>query len=127
MDEVEYEVGGDWPVGPDGSGATLARIKAGAHSGPRSWAASAEIGGTPGRANFEEPGLVTTGVPLVTLGEEWRYLDTGAAPAEGWKLAGFDDAAWKTGPSLLAGGGGTLGSNTGGGGAATGLIASWSF
>lgn len=126
MDEVEYGVGGDWPVGPDGSGATLARIKAGAHSGPQYWSASAEIGGTPGRANFKEPGSQAESILLITLGEEWKYWDAGTPPPEGWTQAGFDDAAWKTGKSLLAGGGAKLGSN-GGGGSTEGLIASWSF
>ena len=57
MDTVTYSDGGDWPVGADGSGATLARRNS--ESGdpsPASWAASAETGGTPGRVNFAVAG-----------------------------------------------------------------------
>jgi len=53
MDELDYEDGGGWPVGADGSGATLARLREGsAESGAAAWAASRERGGTPGAPNF---------------------------------------------------------------------------
>jgi hypothetical protein len=33
MDSVSYSVGGDWPVGPDGSGVSLAKQDEDADSG----------------------------------------------------------------------------------------------
>ena len=56
MDEVEYEDGGDWPVGADGSGVTLARRLAAAKEGPEEWTMSASMGGTPGGDNFTTEG-----------------------------------------------------------------------
>ena len=42
-----------WPVGPDGTGATLAKSNEETASDlPASWATSAQTGGTPGRINF---------------------------------------------------------------------------
>ena len=32
---------------------------------------------------------------------EWRYLDSGSPPGDGWREAGFDDASWKAGPGPL--------------------------
>jgi hypothetical protein len=64
MDTLDYGVGGRWPVGPDGSGATLARRRAGAADpGPDAWTASREIGGTPGTPNFPD-GPLPDGVRL---------------------------------------------------------------
>ena len=59
MDEVDYNDNHPWPVAPDGSGASLARIRrdtASDHSA--SWDASRQINGTPGAANV-------TGAPAV--------------------------------------------------------------
>ena len=56
MDEVTYNNNWPWPVAPDGSGATLARIRrdtAGASSA--SWAASRSPNGTPGATNSTGP------------------------------------------------------------------------
>lgn len=64
MDELAYEDSGRWPAGADGSGATLARRRAGAADpGPDAWAASREVGGTPGAANFPA-GPLPAGVRL---------------------------------------------------------------
>lgn len=53
MDTVDYKDSGDWPAGPDGSGATLARRNSEwAQPGPGSWVASAKTNGTPGQVNF---------------------------------------------------------------------------
>jgi len=40
-------------------------------------------------------------VTLVATGSTWQYLDTGAAPANNWTGASFDDTAWKTGRAKL--------------------------
>ena len=53
MDSVSYGDSGDWPDGADGSGVTLARRNSeSAAPDAANWAASADTGGTPGRANF---------------------------------------------------------------------------
>jgi hypothetical protein len=53
VNEVDYGVSGDWPVAPDGSGVSLAKLDHSAGSAsPQSWTFSAQMGGTPGRENF---------------------------------------------------------------------------
>ena len=45
MDWVEYGTGGDWPVGPDGGGVSLAKINPNAASPPATnWTMSAKVG-----------------------------------------------------------------------------------
>lgn len=62
MDSVTYDTKRDWPVGPDGSGVSLAKINPNLASATSSnWAASAQLGGTPGALNFP------TGVPTPPL------------------------------------------------------------
>ncbi len=108
MDEVTYSDGGDWPLGPDGSGVTLARRFTSAASGPEQWSASRDVGGTPGLSNFQAAGSTNIRTRVVPVGATWKYLDTGAAEPAGWKTAGFDDAAWKSGPTIITGGGAVL-------------------
>ena len=68
MDEIDYSDGGDWPVAPDGSGSTLAKMSPNLASGEvASWTHSAEIGGTPGAFNFP----VSSG-PMVNVLEQWN-------------------------------------------------------
>ena len=59
MSSVEYGDRGLWPVAPDGSGVSLAKIDANSASDAMdSWAASAQVGGTPGTENItRRPGL----------------------------------------------------------------------
>ncbi len=71
MDELDYRDGGRWPVGADGSGATLSRLRRSAESGPAAWAASAAIGGTPGGPNFP----AQTPAPLVRISETAGAFD----------------------------------------------------
>ena len=53
MDEMIYGDESPWPPGPDGSGATLAKISPYlASSEPTHWRSSPQIGGTPGQPNF---------------------------------------------------------------------------
>ncbi len=35
-------------------------------------------------------------------GANWRYQDTGSAPAQNWQQADFDDAAWKEGSGIFS-------------------------
>lgn len=56
MDRVNYGRDGQWPAEPDGTGPTLAKRHPDSASEPaKSWASSAQAGGTPGAENF--PGL----------------------------------------------------------------------
>lgn len=53
---------------------------------------------------------VTVGAPeqtmtLVARGADWKYLDTGVAPAANWQTAAFNDSAWLSGPARLGFGG----------------------
>ena len=78
--------------------------------GPRLLAQEVGVAGEKGLP--EEPKVVGPRVPLDADGEvfegwfpkgegEWRFLDTGELPGEGWRTLGFDDSAWKKGPGLL--------------------------
>ena len=52
MDEVNYDVEGDWPVAPDGSGVSLVKIDPEAASVPaENWGWSGQVGGSPGAVN----------------------------------------------------------------------------
>ncbi|MEZ5323483.1 MAG: lamin tail domain-containing protein [Verrucomicrobiales bacterium] len=54
MNEVDFRDSGAWPVGADGSDATLAKKwRETASDDARSWRASTAIGGSPGAANPE--------------------------------------------------------------------------
>lgn len=53
MSAVEYADDGDWPIGPDGSGASMAKFAPlSASELSQNWRSSTEVGGTPGRDNF---------------------------------------------------------------------------
>ena len=53
MDKFDYGDEGQWPIAPDGSGATLAkRDQNGISDGPGNWTSSVLIDGTPGGRNF---------------------------------------------------------------------------
>ncbi len=53
MDLLDYNDRGNWPVGPDGSGATLAKRSVHlATAEASSWATSRQMNGTPGAENF---------------------------------------------------------------------------
>lgn len=118
MDSITYSDGGDWPAGADGSGATLARRDSeSAGTSPSGWTASADSGGTPGRANFAVNGQGPTVTTPVTLDSNWKYFV--GAPAAGWEQPAFSDASWSTGQSLLYSGTPTLG------GGSDGLLGYW--
>jgi len=56
------------------------------------------------------PVTVTVTSPTVTQeliwsGADWKFLDTGVAPAATWPTAGFSDSAWKTGRTRIGFGG----------------------
>ena len=66
MDRLTYGVDGAWPPGPDGSGASLAKLQPDlATLSPENWTTSAQWGGTPGTTNFPTPPLPTPNPHLV--------------------------------------------------------------
>ncbi len=69
MNEVRYDDRAPWPLGPDGSGASLAKVArdASAQEGDH-WATSTQVGGTPGERNF--PDDQTPAATLVI--NEWQ-------------------------------------------------------
>ena len=87
MDRIAYDDSGDWPVGADGSGATLAkRDQRSADNRPANWVASREIGGTPGALNFPLSGGPPLEIETVIAGwdAEWRYNESDDL-APGWE------------------------------------------
>ena len=101
MDEVTYGDADDWPLGADGSGATLARRGSNAAGGAAAWTASAQLGGTPGLKNFTEAGDPPTVTTLIALNAAWKYRDNNVAQPVDWTGAAFDDSAWPAGGALL--------------------------
>ncbi len=100
MDELSYGDSGDWPVGADGSGATLARVRASAAAGAANWTTSAQVAGTPGALNFPNYNVQTT-TTAVANGASWKYSDTVGAPAANWADPAYSDAAWAQGNASL--------------------------
>lgn len=96
LDVLSYGDRGKWPIGADGSGATLAKQWGDLSSNrPESWRASSELGGTPGRENFPPPPApVSHG--FINRHDGWKYFG-GGRPQGDWTAVAFDDAAWATG------------------------------
>ena len=118
MDSLTYSDSGDWPAGTDGSGATLARRNSeSANPDVSSWAASADTGGTPGRANFAVSGQAPTVTTASDLNAMWKYFV--GTPIAGWEQPAFDDSAWGAGQSLFYFGSPTLA------GGSDGLLGYW--
>ncbi len=110
MDEFSYGDSGKWPVGPDGSGFTLAKLDAQGGGQAVNWTTSAQVNGTPGAAN-----LITAG-PSVALNEvsgasdatfrlELYNYGANSVALDGWQIVNGDTAAAYTFPvsSLAAG------------------------
>ncbi len=104
MDEISYGDSGVWPIGADGSGATLAKADPeSATAFPGNWRASAEIGGTPGAVNFPESTQAGPDLPLIAIGGTWRYNETGDDLGANWAASAHlvDNVDWFSGPALL--------------------------
>ena len=133
MDRLDYSDGGDWPAGADGSGATLARrLQNEARHDSEGWAASNEVGGTPGGSNFSDADTVeTTITPIKIDSAAWRYEDSNTALPAQWKNTAFADSAWSTGRALFYNGSAKPGEPVPPGtvlsGAGEGLYAYWSM
>src|SRR6266536_686722 len=102
MDWVEYGTDGDWPVGPDGGGVSVAKFNPNAASHPATnWTASAQIGGTPGASNFAGPNATATNTILVNMADAWKYQNSGLDWGTTWRGINFDDTGWASGPALF--------------------------
>ncbi|MES2467525.1 MAG: lamin tail domain-containing protein [Verrucomicrobiota bacterium] len=120
MDEMTWSDGGDWPVGADGSGSTLARTQQGtAAAGPENWTASPEAGGTPKASNFAAAGAPAAVTQVISRTDNWKARAENTAPPAGWKAIGFDDSTWTSGAAAFYAG--TPASS----GAGEGLLAWW--
>ena len=95
MESFEYGPDGDWPVGPDGGGVSLAKRDPGRPSqGARNWTESTQIGGSPGTTNFSNALVLGPKSTVVPVTANWRYEDSGTDLGTGWRAAGFDDSGW---------------------------------
>ncbi len=98
MDRLSYEADGNWPVGPDGAGVSLAKRDRNTASDPAAnWTVSAEQGGTPGVDNFPLIGVALPDIPLVTFESEWKYNASGQDLGTAWRGTNYDDSAWSSG------------------------------
>jgi len=120
MDVIDYNDGGDWPAGADGTGLTLAKIDPDTASGPaENWTVSAEPNGTPGADNglagtvaiptdthvandivineimyHHQPIWETDTTPFADSNEEWIELYNrtgGSIDITGWRLKGVGE------------------------------------
>lgn len=102
MDRISYEADGDWPVGADGAGPSLAKRDRNTASRPaRNWIVSAQGGGTPGADNFPLVGVALPDIPLVTFESDWKYDAAGQDLGTAWRDASYNDSAWSSGRAWL--------------------------
>lgn len=103
MDELSYADAADWPVGADGSGATLAKRHPEAASLPaESWMTSAQAGGSPGAHNFAFGGDDDAQTHAIEPRGDWRYDASGNDLGSAWREFGFDDSSWSVGAADFA-------------------------
>lgn len=101
MDEITYADSGDWPVAPDGSGASLAKRRPNtASAAPQNWTWSPLSGGTPGRENFPSRDTPPVRHKLIKALDTWRYTDAGIDLGAAWRQLDYnEDSNWRTGVS----------------------------
>ncbi len=105
MDAVSYGVDGDWPVGPDGAGVSLAKCdEDSASAAPESWRASAELGGTPGRVNFPSASIGLSESQPIPMTGVWKYEASGVELGSAWRAPEFVDEGWTAGAGLFQAG-----------------------
>jgi hypothetical protein len=80
MNVVEYSDAGDWPVGADGSGFSLAKLdKYASSDAAKNWTTSRNLNGTPGAANFPSgpdpgPAVVFNEIASASGGGFWLEI-----------------------------------------------------
>lgn len=98
MNVVDYNDNGDWPVGADGTGLTLAKALRNLDSeSVESWTTSEQFGGTPGSANFTEPGETIDTMLLGETNSVTAWVPTDGNLGTSWTAASFDDSGWLSG------------------------------
>ena len=113
MDVLTYSDGDRWPVAPDGTGVSLAKInKDGASAAVENWSSSVLVGGTPGASNFDALQVSATALAIneiapATDGQFWfELVNHGTAPVNltGYVVASTDGSQHTlTGPTLAPG------------------------
>ncbi|MFL2451842.1 MAG: lamin tail domain-containing protein [Verrucomicrobiales bacterium] len=107
---VRYNDRGKWPVAADGAGHSIKlKNKYLSCENFDNWIASASPGGTPGAEpagtdgqRFSDPSLnLSEFFPIVSLGDEWRYDDSGNDLGNAWTQSEFDDSSWKQGNGMF--------------------------
>lgn len=102
MDSLRYGDDEPWPVQADGSGLSLAKLRAtDASDRAENWTFSAQLGGTPGAPNAVDPEAPPTLVELFPLESTWRYEDSGAYPSADWAQPSYNDGAWSEGDAAF--------------------------
>ena len=102
MDSVKYGVDGDWPIGCDGAGPSLAKYdEDSASDNSANWRTSSQAGGTPGAANFPQDVISVVSSMVVASDAVWNYDSSGTNWGTAWREAGFNDSAWASGAGLL--------------------------
>jgi hypothetical protein len=102
MDAVSYDVDGDWPVGADGAGPSLAKFdEDGAGDKGRYWRLSEQSGGTPGAPNFPPRITTITSLKAVAFDSAWRFNASGTDPGSAWRTNSYDDGSWSSGAGLF--------------------------
>jgi hypothetical protein len=95
LDSLRYNDKTPWPTEADGSGPSLERAVSSAFADePLNWR-TARDGGSPGRTNRFDLGL------LVTAGSRWRYRVTPASLGDAWRDADYSDTLWPDGDAPL--------------------------
>jgi len=102
MDELDYDDRDPWPTGPDGSGASLAKIRPDdATASPEHWRSSDQVGGTPGSRNFPEDPTADQRIDSLIAG---KAPATVLVPTAGdailgttWTALDFDSSGWTQG------------------------------
>ena len=104
MDELSFGDSGRWPVGADGSGATLSKRDPGSGGGlPEAWTASWQTGGTPSVRNFPDGLLLGPLQSLSGMGSGWIYQQ-GTDPGPNWAQTTYTAGAggWLAGTGAFA-------------------------
>ena len=104
MDRLIYGDNDPWPVAPDGSGVTLAKVNPDSGTAQaENWTASAQLGGTPGAVNF--PSADDVQLEVVTAIERnavWRFNESGDDLGSNWAESNHPVGGnWKEGAGAL--------------------------
>ncbi len=104
MDRLSWSDSGRWPLGADGSGASLSKLLPDNSSAlPEAWSASWQTGGTPGKVNFPEGPVLGPAQPRISTGSGWIFLQ-GADPGAEWAgtPATAGQGGWQSGTGAFS-------------------------